>query len=209
VSGSSSAETTVVLSGDTVVLRRWSRVDATFMSVASEDPQIRRYNMAHDREGRPARPMSPAEAESVIERFERTWQEFRAGGTPADVVFAITDATSGALVGCCGVDDWSKEDVAQIGYWIAPGARGRGYATHAVVLLTCWLFDLGAARVFMTIVAGNEASVAVARRTRFQYEGTMRSAAVWQGQRCDVMLFGALPDEWPNPRRSHQGESPK
>ena len=59
-----------------------------------------------------------------------------------------------------------------------------------------WLFDMGAARVFLTIVAGNEYSVAVAGRAGFVYEGTMRAHGVWQSQRCDVMLFAALPLEW-------------
>jgi RimJ/RimL family protein N-acetyltransferase len=96
----------------------------------------------------------------------------------------------------CGIDDWSTHDVAQIGYWLAVSARGHGYATRAVTLLTRWLFGLGAARVFLTIVAGNDASVEVARRAGFVYEGTMRSQGVWQDQRCDVMWFAALPHEW-------------
>jgi RimJ/RimL family protein N-acetyltransferase len=58
------------------------------------------------------------------------------------------------------------------------------------------LFELGAARAFLTIVAGNEASAAVARRAGFVYEGTMRSHGVWHGRRCDVMWFAALPLEW-------------
>ena len=86
--------------------------------------------------------------------------------------------------------------MAQLGYWIAAAARGRGYATRAVILLTRWLFDRGAARAFLTIVAGNEASVAVARRAGFVHEGTMRAHGVWQGQRCDVLWFAALPLEW-------------
>ena len=125
-----------------------------------------------------------------------SWRAFAAARTPSGVAFAILDQRSGELVGCCGVDDWSKEDVAQFGYWIAPNARGRGYATRAAILLTRWLFGLGAARVFLTIVAGNEDSVAVARRAGFGYEGTMRAHGVWQGQRCDVMVFAALPLEW-------------
>src|SRR4029077_4792426 len=98
--------------------------------------------------------------------------------------------------GMCGVDDWSKEDVAQIGYWLAPKARGGGYATRAVSLLRRWLFELGAGRVFLTVVAGNEASVEVARRAGFVYEGTMRSHSVWQGGRRDVVGVAALPTEW-------------
>ncbi|MEO8541207.1 MAG: GNAT family protein [bacterium] len=188
-----------MLSDGVVVLRPWTREDAGFMAAAFADPTIQRYNGTHDRLGYPAPPLSIADAEAVIEDFAVSWRTFAATGTPtAGVAFAITDATSGELVGCCGLDDWSKEDVAQFGYWLAPGARGRGYATRAAVLLKQWLFELGAARVFLTIVEGNDESVAVARRAGFVHEGTMRSHSVWQGQRCDVLLFAALPPEPPN-----------
>jgi RimJ/RimL family protein N-acetyltransferase len=186
----------VTLSDGRVTLRPWSRDDARFMAEASADPAIRRYNGAHDRQGHPAPPLSNLEAEAAIDRFVLSWRAFAATGAPCGVGFAITDARSGELVGCCGVDDWTEEDVAQFGYWIAADARGRGYATRAVILLTRWLFELGAARVFLTIVAGNEGSVAVARRAGFVYEGTMRAHSVWQGERCDVMWFAALPLEW-------------
>ena len=187
----------MTLSDEAVILRAWSPEDAGFMAAMSADPAIRRYNGDHDRRGQPAPPLSRAQAESTIERFALARQAFVETGSPAGVAFAITDASSGELVGCCGVDAWTKEDVAQVGYWIAAGARRRGYASRATILLTRWLFELGAARVFMTIVAGNEASVSVAHRAGFVYEGTMRSHAVWQGRRRDVMWFAALPGEWP------------
>jgi len=185
------------LSDDAVTLRPWSRDGAGFMAEAFADPAIRRYNGALDRMGRPAPPLSIMEAEALIDEWASNWRSFATTGTPsAGVTFAIMDARSGQLVGCCGLDDWSKADVAQFGYWIAASARGHGYATRAAILLTRWLFELGAARVFLTIVAGNEESVAVARRAGFVYEGTMRSHGIWQGQRCDVMWFAALPLEW-------------
>lgn len=190
------AGTVVVLSDHNVTLRPWSSDDAPFLAEASADPAIRRFNGSHDRHGRPSPPLSITDAENAIEQFTRNWREFAKSGTPGGAAFAITDATSGELVGCCGVDDWTSEDVAQFGYWIAPGARGRGYATRAAVLLTRWLFERGAARVFLTIIAGNAGSVAVAQRAGFVYEGTMRSHAVWQGRRYDVMWFAALAHEW-------------
>lgn len=186
----------VTLSDDMVILRPWSRDYAGFMAEASADPAIRRYNSALDRVGRPPPPLSVMDAAAVIDEFALNWRTFATNGTPSGVAFAIMDARSGELVGCCGVDDWSKADVAQIGYWLALSARRRGYATRAVILLTRWLFELGAARVFLTIVAGNEESVAVARRAGFVYEGTMRSHGVWQGRRSDVRWFAALPLEW-------------
>jgi RimJ/RimL family protein N-acetyltransferase len=63
--------------------------------------------------------------------------------------------------------------------------------------MTGWLFELGAARVFLTIESENAASAAVARRAGFRYEGTLRAYGVWQGQRQDVDVFAVLPDEWP------------
>lgn len=186
----------VTLSDGVVTLRSWRRDDAAFIVSANADPAIRRYSAPHDRRGHPTPPPSIRDAEATIDRFAANWQAFGSTGTPSGVAFAIVGTSSGEVAGMCGVDDWSTADVAQIGYWLAPGARGRGYATRAVVLLTRWLFELGAARVFLTIVAGNEPSVEVARRARFAYEGTMRSHATWQDQRCDVMWFAALPLEW-------------
>lgn len=184
------------LSDDVVTLRPWSRDDAGFIADASGDAAIQRYSVPHDRRGHPGPPASITDAEATIDEFAANWRAFSSTGRPSGVTFAITEAGSGELAGMCGVDDWSDEDVAQIGYWLAPGARGRGFATRAVILLTRWLFELGAARVFLTIVAGNEPSVEVARRAGFVYEGTMRSHGVWRDERCDVMWFAALPTEW-------------
>ncbi|HKS92961.1 MAG TPA: GNAT family protein [Tepidiformaceae bacterium] len=183
------------LSDGVVTLRAWSRDDAQFMAEANQDPAIQRYNGVHDRHGQPS-PFSLSDAEALIDEWTTNWRAFSPGGRPSGLVFAITDAASGELAGCCGLDDWSKTDVAQFGYWLAPGARGRGYATRAVILMTRWLFELGAARAFLTIVADNEASIAVARRAGFVYEGAMRGHSIWQGQRYDVMWFAALPNEW-------------
>jgi len=195
--GPAAVSPVVTLTDDAVTLRPWARGDAAFFSEACADPAIRRYNGALDRLGNPARLPSVADAQAVIDGFAACWQTFATADNPSGVAFAIADARSGEPVGCCGVDDWSKADVAQVGYWIAAEARGRGYATRALVLLTRWLFELGAARVFLTIVADNEGSIAVARRAGFVHEGTMRSHAVWQGQRCDVMWFAAPLQEWP------------
>jgi RimJ/RimL family protein N-acetyltransferase len=182
----------VTLSDGVVTLRPWSKDEAAFIADATADPAIGRYSHTGP-------PLSVTRAEAVIDEFELKWLAFARTGRPSGVAFAITDARCGELVGQCGVDDWSKTDVAQFGYWLARSARGRGYATRAAILVTRWLFELGAARVFLTIVAGNEESVAVARRAGFTYEGTMRSHGVWHGRRRDVMWFAALPFEWTVP----------
>ena len=200
--GAGGSASDVVLSDGRILLRPWTREDAQFLAEAGADPAIREYNGNHDRHGQPDPVPSTAQAQATISEFEQNLGAFATSGTPVGVAFVIEDVESGQPLGCCGVDDWTGEDVAQIGYWLVPGGRGRGYATRAVVLLTAWLFGLGAARVFLTVVAGNETSAAVAARAGFVYEGTMRSHAVWQGQRRDVMWFAALPSEWPSPSSS-------
>lgn len=179
----------VRLSDEVVVLRPWGSSDATFMVEASRDQAIERYNG-------PA-PASEADAAAIIERIQERWRAFVVEGDPTGVAFAVVDAASGEPVGMCGVDHWSSTDVAQFGYWLAARARGRGFATRAATLMTGWLFELGAARVFLTIQSGNSLSAAVARRARFTFEGTLRADGVWQGQRQDVDVFAVLPDEWP------------
>ena len=179
----------VMLSDDAVVLRPWSFSDATFMAEASRDPAIERYNG-------PA-PASVADAITVIERIKQSWRTFEVEGDPTGAAFAIVETASGEPIGMCGIDHWSSTDVDQFGYWLAAGARGRGLATRAVTLMTGWLFKLGAARVLLTIESENAASAAVALRAGFTYEGKLRAYDVWAGQRKDVDVFAALPDEWP------------
>jgi RimJ/RimL family protein N-acetyltransferase len=177
----------VTLSDDVVLLRPWARSEAGFIAEASRDPAIERYNSP---------PRSLEDAVAVIESCERNWRTFGASGDPSGVAFAIVDAASGELAGMCGVDGWSSTDVAQFGYWLAAPARGRGFATRAVMLMTGWLFKLGAARVFLTVVSENLASAAVARRAGFTYEGTLRAHGAWQDRRQDVDVFAVLPHEW-------------
>jgi RimJ/RimL family protein N-acetyltransferase len=186
----------VQLSDDVVTLRPWSTDDAGFIADASADPAIQRYSVPHDRHGHPTPPLSIGDAETAIDGFAADWRTFVTTGRPSGVTFAITDAASGEVAGMCGVDQWSTEDVAQVGYWLAPSARGRGHATRALILMTRWLFELGAARVFLTIEEGNTASVEVAHRAGFVHEGTMREQGVWRDERRDVMWFAALPREW-------------
>ena len=145
----------------------------------------------------PPVPASAADAVAVIERIQESWRTFEVEGDPTGAAFAIVDAAAGEPIGMCGVDHWSNTDVVQFGYWLAAGARGRGFATRAVTLMTSWLFELGAARVFLTIQSDNAASAAVARRAGFTYEGTLRADGVWRGQRKDVEVFAMLPGEWP------------
>jgi RimJ/RimL family protein N-acetyltransferase len=185
-------------------LRAWTADDAPFIVDASTDPSIRRYSTPHDHDGHPAPLPTFDDATATIEAFAARWQASRATGTVSGVGFAICDAANDGVVGQCGIDEWTN-DIAQVGYWLARGARGRGFATRAVVILTAWLFAHGSSRVFMTIVADNQTSIAVARRAGFAHEATLRGDDAWLGQTFDVLRFAASARDWLPPIEGTRG----
>jgi RimJ/RimL family protein N-acetyltransferase len=88
------------------------------------------------------------------------------------------------------------EGVAELGYWVKAGARGRGVATRAVVLVARFAFDeLGAARVQLVTEPDNVASQRVAEKAGFIREGTLRSFLSFKGRRRDAVMFSLLPGE--------------
>ena len=88
------------------------------------------------------------------------------------------------------------QDRAAIGYWLAPHARGRGVATHAVRLIAGWAFpDLQLARLDLNCGPDNLASQRVAERCGFTREGVLRSHIPFKGMRRDTVVFSLLPGE--------------
>ena len=115
--------------------------------------------------------------------------------------FAIVDAADGAFLGVAlaPVIDREGREV-ELGYIVAPDARGRGVATEALGQLTAWAFDtLGALRITLIIDAENAPSRSVAERCGYVHEGTLRSSHLKQGIRIDAELWSRLPSDSPPP----------
>jgi RimJ/RimL family protein N-acetyltransferase len=82
---------------------------------------------------------------------------------------------------------------AELGYVVAPGARGRGVATAALSQLTDWaVSELGALRLELVIDVANAASKRVAARCGYEREGVLRSVHVKQELRADVEMWSVL-----------------
>ncbi|WP_202565103.1 GNAT family N-acetyltransferase [Agreia sp. COWG] len=80
---------------------------------------------------------------------------------------------------------------AELGYWLAPDARGHGYMVEAVDRVVAWAREMhfaGAGTVRWSCVAGNIASAAVARRAGFRYVG--------EGPSTVAMRDGSRPLSW-------------
>ena len=131
----------------------------------------------------------------VPDDFARTWLERceagRADGTRE--IFVGLDG-AGTLVGMAmapKIDHEGRE--GELGYLVAPEARGRGIGTELLRQLTRWWFDeLDMLRAELIIDVANPASLAVARHCGYFHEGTLRSTHHKGGIRIDATIWSRL-----------------
>jgi RimJ/RimL family protein N-acetyltransferase len=172
------------LSDGVVSLRPWTDEDVSAIVAACRDPQIPKWIPLIPS------PYTEKDAREYVAQTKEWWSE----GTAA--TFAITDGER--PVGSIGLHpSASDEQRAAAGYWVAREARGRGYATRALRLVTRWsLEDLGMLRLDLIAEPENTASCAVAERVGFQREGILRAylATPARGRR-DVAMYSLLPGE--------------
>ena len=105
------------------------------------------------------RPYTRADARAYVAACRRGWKE---GSLWA---FAVIDAASGEVVGSCGIG-WQDHPhgVAEIGYWVRAGDRGRGVATRAVRLASEWAFEEGGVQRLQ--LRADELNIRLAARRR-------------------------------------------
>ena len=145
------------LSDGVVALRAWTPADVRALVEACQDPEISRRTLV-------PRPYTEDDARSYLQRVAAGW------GAGARASFAIVEAADpDAPLGAAGLEaiNWDQR-AADVGYWLAAAARGRGFATRAVELLVAWAFGpLGLERLELRTNEDNAASHAVARRAGF------------------------------------------
>ena len=109
----------------------------------------------------------------------RAWCERRAdwsSGTHAS--WLVKAATGGEVLGSVSLHSADAENGgAEIGYWVAPAARGRGVGTAALSAATRFAFGaLGLHRVELFHALENVASCRLAERAGFRLEGVHRDS---------------------------------
>ncbi|ONH32298.1 GNAT family N-acetyltransferase [Pseudofrankia asymbiotica] len=146
-------------------LRPWRPDDADAVFAACQDPEIQRWTSV------PV-PYRHEDATGFVgARTQAAWR------TGTGAYLAVVDATTGDLLASVSLGDMRDADGlpgvapggdAEVGYWCAPAARGRGVTTDAVRVLCRWGFGgLGLATIRWMALAGNEASRQVAVRAGF------------------------------------------
>ena len=129
--------------------------------------------------------------------FQRHWlQMYEAGrrdGT-REAFAAFDDA--GAFLGLALVPEIDRDArEVELGYVVAPDARGRGVATAMLRELTRWAFEQGALRCELIINVHNPASERVATRCGYVREGVLRSIHFKDDRRMDAALWSRLPSD--------------
>ena len=111
------------------------------------------------------------------------------------IFLIVADALTDELLGAVDVRVTSADQGrGETGYWLAPGARGRGVMTRAVRLLSRWAFDgIGIGRLTLLAHPENAGSQRVAERAGFTREGLMRAYALRNGEREDMIMYSLLP----------------
>jgi RimJ/RimL family protein N-acetyltransferase len=176
------------LSDGVVTLRTWGKEgDVQAITAACNDPAIAEFLDLIPS------PYTEDDARVYLELCREGW----ADGTLTN--FAITDAASGEAVGSIGVR-WLEPDqgVAEVGYWVAPGARGRGACTRAVRLVSRWVIEEHRIeRLQLRADERNPASRRVAEKAGFTQEGVLRSSRFNPrlGRRVDFVMYSLLADE--------------
>jgi RimJ/RimL family protein N-acetyltransferase len=128
--------------------------------------------------------------------WEHEWLAFYEDGRREGTreAFAVVDTGDGSFLGLAlafGIDREGRQ--LELGYVVAPEARGRGVATKALELLTDWAFaELDALRIELWISTANEASKRVAANVGYRHEGTLRSYHFKQGMRHDFEVWSRL-----------------
>ena len=132
--------------------------------------------------------------EPVPPGFARTWLErYEEGRRDASrEAFAIVE--DGGFLGLALAPQIDRETrTAELGYVVAPVARGRGVATEALRQLTDWAFvELEMLRLELMISVDNGGSKKVAERCGYVREGILRSLYFKPGAWEDTEIWSRL-----------------
>jgi RimJ/RimL family protein N-acetyltransferase len=167
-----------------VTLEPLGAAHAADVALLTTDPDVLRFTRVPDPP--PAR---------FVETWLAAYEDGRKDGTRD--AFAIVGADDGEFLGVAVAPQIDRvARTAELGYVVAPLARGRGVASEALGLMTEWAFDeLGMERLELLISVENEASKRVAARCGYVREGVMRSHYVKGEVREDTELWSRLPSD--------------
>jgi RimJ/RimL family protein N-acetyltransferase len=172
------------LADDAIRLRVPSTADVPAITEACQDPDIQHFTFV---------PVP------YREEHARDWVDGAAAraaaGEALSLVIADVDDRA-VLLGAVGLLRPDRvQRTIEVGYWVAPWARGRGLAVRAVELLAPWaLRTLDLARVACDVDVDNVASRRVAQRAGFVAEDVPLAPIAVKGRMWNLVSYSLRPE---------------
>lgn len=114
-----------------------------------------------------------------------------------ELILALTQRTTGELLGSIGLIIGEAGQAAELGYWIGVPHWSRGYATEAVRSVLGYGFSrLELNRIQAHHMVHNPASGRVMEKAGMRREGFGPQAMNKNGRLVDVVFYGALRADW-------------
>jgi RimJ/RimL family protein N-acetyltransferase len=178
-------ELTEPLSDGRVSLRFAAERDIPEILIAYQDDRQLHIRLGEER---------PPSGAQLGSRAERAAAERAAGTT---VRLTILEPGSDDCRGQIAVHhiDWNHLR-AELGMWVAPQLRNRGFARGALRLAASWLFDsCGLERIAVLTEPDNEPMLRAARAAGFLDEGVLRAYTRERGRSVDSAVLSLLPTD--------------
>ncbi|WP_232247637.1 GNAT family N-acetyltransferase [Kitasatospora azatica] len=173
----------VTLETDRLILRAPVPADIDAIFAACQDEEIQRWTVVPS-------PYRRADAEFFVDRLAT--EGWATGRNP---IWCVVEKQTGALVGTQSLAARGP-GAAEVGYWTAAEARGRGYGLEALHAVCRWgVAERDLRRLEWVAYVGNEPSLALARKAGFTLEGTLRSYAAQRGAYLDAWMGSLLASE--------------
>lgn len=165
-------------------LRKFKQRDAENMFKWASDEQFKKYFQGGNY-------ASESEAADVIASWRAQYED------DDFMLWCIQDAETKEAVGKISANVTENSSTSEVEYSIAPWARGKGYASEALICVIKYLHDIGIHRVVAKINIDNVASISTAEKAGMQFEGILRDALVDRHSRFyDVAVYSHLPQDW-------------
>ncbi|MGI5130872.1 GNAT family N-acetyltransferase [Pseudonocardia sp. CA-107938] len=176
-----------VLSDGVVTLRPHHTDDVPDMVLTAEDPLFRQYTTV---------PV-PYSAQAALQRIEQV----RVDMVERKGVYWAIEAQDGGRVRFAGQVDVRMGPPPDVGYGLAPWARGRGFMSRALRLAATWAFDERELPILhWSTHAGNLASWRVAHACGFTFHGARPLALPHRGALVDGWFASLRPGTEMSPR---------
>ena len=180
-----------------LVVRRFSASDATAFARYRSDPEVARYQSWHA-------PFPLEQAQAFL-----AWLEDHHPDEPGEwfqLAIAPREDPS-RLLGDCGFRPRRDEPgIVDVGFTLAAGAQGQGYATEGVAEVLRYLFeDRGKHKVCADCDTRNGPSWRLLERLGFAREGELRESFRVDGSWASEYLYGQLASAWRAARARQPG----